>query len=121
MRHRSELPTRSRATSRAIALPRPRQLAIPAMVLTVLDAVLTYTWLEQGIAEEGNPLLAALIAQFGAWSAMVARALVGMVLVLGLAALARHHGSARWGLLFVTVTLAAVLGWHFGVGMLATG
>lgn len=110
-----------RAAAHAIALPRPGQLALPAVVLTVLDAMLTYTWLQRGIAEEANPLLAALVTQVGAWPAMVARALVGSALVLGLAALARGHRSARWGLLLVTLTLAGVLGWHFGVGMLATG
>lgn len=93
---------------------------LPAIALTLLDAALTYAWLHTGIAVEGNPWLADLVAAAGAGLAMVVRVAVGTALVGLLALLARDHAPARRGLAAVTGVLALVVGWHLtGGAMLA--
>jgi hypothetical protein len=92
---------------------------LPAVALTLLDAALTYTWLELGVAAEGNPWLAGVVETSGPAAAMALRAGIGLVLVGFLAVLARRHESARRGLLFVTAALGLVCSWHV-VGSLLT-
>ena len=95
------------------------QLLPVALALTVLDAVLTLQWLRIGVAVEANPWLASLVEQLGPAPAMVVRTLVGVVLVVALAAVARTVVSARRGLLAVSVVLGAVVAWHVTGGLLA--
>lgn len=85
---------------------------LPAVVLTMLDAALTYAWLHLGVAAEANPWLAALVETSGPGAAMAVRAGIGLALVGVLGLLARDHVSARRGLAFVTVALAVVCSWH---------
>lgn len=85
---------------------------LPAVVLTLLDAALTYTWLELGLAAEANPWLAGLVESSGPGAAMAVRVAVGVTLVGLLGLLARDHASARKGLVVVTAALALVCGWH---------
>lgn len=87
---------------------------LPAVVLTFLDAVLTYVWLQTGLATEGNPWLAGLVESAGAGTAMGVRAVVGIALVAALSLLARRYAAAGRGLLLVTGVLGLVLGWHIG-------
>jgi hypothetical protein len=102
-------------SSDASALPdgRPvaRWLAL-ATALTLLDAVATALWLELGVADEGNPLLARLADLLGAVPAMAIRAVVGVALLVGLAVLSSRSRLARVALPGVTVVLAGVALWH---------
>ena len=99
----------------------PRVAAwLPAIVLTLLDAALTYAWLTAGLASEGNPWLAGLVATSGPAMAMAIRVALGTALVGMLALLARDHPTARRGLAAVTGVLALVIAWHVtGGAMLA--
>jgi hypothetical protein len=90
-----------------------------AVVLTLVDAIATAVWLELGIADEGNPLLAGLIDIVGAIPAMVVRAVVGIGLLVGLGLLGRRSQLARAAVPAVTLVLAAVAVWH-GVGGVAS-
>lgn len=92
---------------------------LPAIVLTLLDAALTYTWLRVGVAEEANPWLADLIAVSGPGTAMALRAALGTAFVALLALLAREHPEARRGLALATGVLALVLCWHVAGGTMA--
>jgi len=83
-----------------------------AVALTVFDAAATAVWLELGIATEGNPLLAQLIEVVGAGTAMLLRSVVGVALVLSLAAMSATSQLARRAMPAITVTLAAVAGYH---------
>lgn len=101
----------------AQTLAAPRQPASPgwlsaAVVLTLVDAIATATWLELGIAAEGNPLLAALVDLAGAVPAMVVRTVVGVGLLVALAVLAPRSVLARRALPVVTCVLATVALWH---------
>ncbi|MBW3657819.1 MAG: hypothetical protein KY457_04215 [Actinobacteria bacterium] len=87
---------------------------MPAVVLTLLDAVLTYLWLATGIAREGNPWLAELVVTSGPGTAMAVRTLVGVGLIAALALLTQRSRTARHGLVAVTAVLGLVLGWHIG-------
>ena len=87
---------------------------VPAIVLTLLDAVLTYLWLASGIAREANPWLAELVVVSGPGTAMGIRATVGILLVAALVLLARQSRAAGHGLVAVTAVLGLVLGWHIG-------
>lgn len=91
---------------------------LPAIALTLLDAGLTYAWLRIGVAEEGNPWLADLVATAGPGTAMAVRAALGVALVTLLALLGRRHVSARRGLLLVTGVLGLVLCWHVAGGVM---
>lgn len=91
---------------------------LPAIALTLLDAALTYAWLTAGLASEGNPWLAGLVATWGPAVAMAVRLAIGTVLVGILAVLARHHPAARRGLVLVTGVLGLVVGWHVTGGAL---
>ena len=93
------------------ALPRSRWTT-GAVALTVFDAAATAVWLELGIATEGNPLLAQLIEVVGAGPTMLLRSVVGVALVLSLAALSTTSQLARRAMPAITVTLAAVAGYH---------
>jgi hypothetical protein len=86
-----------------------------AVALTLVDAGATTLWLELGAAEEGNPLLAALVDVLGAAPAMAVRAVVGVGLLVGLGLLSRRSRLARIALPLVTLILAAVAVWH-GIG-----
>jgi hypothetical protein len=86
-----------------------------AVLLTFVDALATAAWLELGIADEGNPLLASLIDVIGAVPAMAVRAVVGVALLVGLGLLSRRSRLARAALPAVTLVLAAVAVWH-GIG-----
>jgi hypothetical protein len=83
-----------------------------AVVLTMIDAVATSLWLELGIADEGNPLLASLIEVVGAVPAMAVRAVIGIGLLVGLGVLSRRSRLARVALPIVTLVLAAVAVFH---------
>lgn len=85
---------------------------LPAVVLTMLDAALTYAWLNLGVAAEANPWLAGLVETSGPGAAMAVRVGIGVALVGLLGLLARDHASARRGLAFVSAILAAVCSWH---------
>lgn len=86
--------------------------ATGAVVLTIFDAAATAVWLELGIASEANPLLAQLVGLIGPGATMLLRSVVGVALVLALAALAVTSKLARLALPGVTVVLAAVAGYH---------
>lgn len=91
----------------------PRSMwTISAVTLTVFDAVATALWLELGIAAEANPLLDRLIDLVGAGTTMALRSVIGVTLVLALAALSGTSRLARLALPGVTVVLAAVAGYH---------
>jgi hypothetical protein len=87
--------------------------------LTLLDALATALWLELGVAEEGNPMLAGLADLWGAIPAMALRAVVGVGLLVSLALLSRRSRLARAALPALTLVLAAVAVWHV-VGGLST-
>lgn len=89
---------------------------LPATILTLLDAALTFVWLELGVAAEANPWLAGIVETSGPASAMAVRAGVGTALVAFLAILATEHRSARAGLVAVTGVLTLVVGWHIAGG-----
>lgn len=83
-----------------------------AVGLTAFDAIATAMSVGLGIALEGNPWLAWLIDEAGLASAMLARALIGVVFVLLLDALRPVSATARRALPAVTTVLAAVAAWH---------
>lgn len=85
-----------------------RLIFLVAAVLTVGDAVLTYLAVAAGPVEEGNPLLVVLIDRIGLGSAMVVRAIVGVVLLVALWLLAGRFRSARIGLIGVATVLGVV-------------
>lgn len=89
---------------------------LPAVVLTLLDAALTYAWIELGLAAERNPWLASIVETSGPGSAMAVRVAVGLGLVALLGLLARDHAIAQRGLALVTAVLALVLCWHVAGG-----
>lgn len=91
---------------------------LPAIALTLLDAGLTYAWLRTGVADEGNPWLAELVATSGPGTAMAVRAALGVGLVALLALLGRDDVSARRGLGLVTGVLGLVLCWHVAGGVM---
>lgn len=98
--------------------PRALERWLPAVLLTFLDAALTYTWLRLGVAAEANPWLAELVVISGPGHAMALRAALGTALVALLALLGREHRSARHGLVLVTGVLGLVLCWHVAGGFL---
>jgi hypothetical protein len=83
-----------------------------AVALTFLDAAATALWLELGVADEGNPMLAHLVEAVGAVPAMAVRTLVGVSLLVGLGLLSRRSQLARIALPGVTLLLALVAVWH---------
>lgn len=107
---------RSRTQVRAAHAPLP-PILIPAILLTIGDAALTLTWLEGGVAAEGNPLLAHMIDAVGTHLALGLRAVIGAVLLLALGVLARRSRLARRALPIITAVLAVVFVWHVGGGL----
>jgi hypothetical protein len=83
-----------------------------AVGLTFVDAIATAVWLEWGVADEANPLLAGLVDVIGAVPAMAVRAGVGVLLLLLLGLLSRRSRLARIALPLVTLVLLAVALWH---------
>lgn len=93
---------------------------LAALVLTVLDATATHTWIASGIADEGNPLLRSLMAQLGTGTALALRVAFGGALLVLLRRLADHSPYARTGLFGMVVVLGSLGVWHLqGIVLLA--
>lgn len=87
-------------------------ILLPAVLLTVADVVLTFAWIERGIAVEGNPLVARLIDALGPALGLGIRGAIGVSLLLVLGALAHRSRLARAALPTLTAVLAGVFVWH---------
>lgn len=99
-------------------LPRRRVLPVTVVVLalTAFDGLATGVLVSSGVAEEGNPLLADLIARIGLVAAMAVRVVVGTLLTLLLAWLSTWRREVRPMLALVAVVLSLVAGLHgFGI------
>lgn len=94
----------------------PRERVLPAtllvVALTVFDALATLVLVGRGTAEEGNPLLAALIERVGLAPAMGVRVLVGVGLTVVLAWLSTWRREVRPVLALVVLVLSLVAGLH---------
>lgn len=101
-------------------LPRRRvgPVAVLLVAATVVDSIATYAWVVRGIAIEGNPLVAAVMATYGDGPGLALRALLSATLVVLLAWLARRHWEARAGMILVTLALGGVTVLHL-YGLLA--
>ena len=95
-------------------LPRERVLAVTVVVLalTAFDGLATVVLVGSGVAEEGNPLMADLIAEVGLVPAMAVRVLVGSFLTLVLAWLSTWRREVRPVLALVAVLLSLVAALH---------
>ena len=83
-----------------------------ALACTTLDAAATYAWLRLDLAREGNPLLAGLIEQVGASTALLVRYAVGCALIVALFSLVHRSRFARQAFVGTTMVLVALAGWH---------
>ena len=102
-------------------LPRERVLAVTVAVLglTLFDALATFAVVGTGVAEEANPLLAALIDDIGLGAAMGVRVVIGGSFTLALAWLSTWRREVRPLLAVVAVVLSAVACLHV-VGIVRT-
>lgn len=94
-----------------------RLVVLAVVVLNLLDAVLTLVWVNLGVAEEANVLLARVLDR-----SAVAFMLVKMGLVsAGLAMLWSHrqHKLASIGLVGCFFTYNALLGYHLWIAAVA--
>lgn len=82
-------------------------LVLIAALFTLFDAAATWTWLQLGFAE-GNPVVRASVELLGPTQGMLLRASWGVLLLVGLAFLARHHLLARTALVGITLAMAMV-------------
>lgn len=83
-----------------------------AIILTVLDGVLTTYWVTTGIAEEANPLLYWLIEQTNIYTAMILRVAAGIILLVQLDKLIPKSKLANLGMKIVTILLSVVFFYH---------
>jgi hypothetical protein len=83
-----------------------------AIGFTGFDAIATAMWVALGIAIEANPWLAWLIDEAGVAPAMLARATIGIGLVLSLDALRPRSKTARRALPVITAVLGTVAVWQ---------
>ncbi len=103
----------------AAILPRHRLngAAFATALLAIFDSAATNLWLHTGIATEGNPLVADVLATHGASTGLALRGLVAVALVLVLWAIARQRWEARGGLIIGMGALSLVAGFHVVVGV----
>ena len=90
-------------------------LAVAILLFNIIDAVATLAWIEAGIAEEGNPLMAWLIERGDLYFITGKLSLV----VAGLAILwtGRGHRLARAGLWVIAAVYAALMIFHAWIGL----
>lgn len=85
------------------------------LAMVVLDSAATYLWVSTGIAVEGNPLVAGLMATLGDGPALTVRALWSAALVVLLCAIARRRPTIRPAVTLVAGVLGAVTLLHLGL------
>lgn len=100
----------------------PRRLVMPVrnllIAMVVFDSAATWVWVSTGVAAEGNPIVAAVMALLGDGLGLVVRTVWTVVLVWMLAWLADRRAAIRPLMALVTLVLglvtllhAAILGW----------
>ena len=84
-----------------------------------LDAVLTIFWVRNGIATEGNHLMATLL-DIGDWPFLAVKVAIGAVAALVLWRW-RHLTLAKYGLAISLLIYTGLMGVHFVTGLSAFG
>lgn len=93
--------------------------AILLFTLNVLDAVLTIYWVRNGIAEEGNQLMASLL-EIGNIPFLLVKIAVGTIAAIVLWRF-RNFRLAKIGLPFALSLYILLMGVHFVTGLSAFG
>ena len=107
---------------RALGLTKPKSFERVLgllLVLNIIDAVLTSAWVSEGVATEGNPVMAAAM-QYGFGPFVLGKvALVG--LGVGLLYRYREERFARLAVIPAALLYSFVVGSHFGIGVMVSG
>jgi hypothetical protein len=109
--------TMTRSIRDRLTAPRTfeRALAI-LLLLNLLDAAFTLTWVYSGVASEANPVMAGAIS-LGP-GVFIATKVALVTLAVALLWRNREHLTARWALVPVSLLYALVAGGHIGFAIL---
>jgi hypothetical protein len=98
------------------------QLIAPTILLfalNVLDALLTIVWVRNGVATEGNQLMASLL-DIGNWPFLLVKIAIGAVAAIVLSRWG-NKTLARYGLAVALAVYIGLMGIHLFTGLSAFG
>lgn len=88
--------------------------------LNLLDALLTIVWVRNGVATEGNYLMAVLL-DVGDYTFLGAKVAIGLFVALVFIRFGTQSRVGRYGLSFAIAVYAGVMGIHVLTGLSAMG
>ena len=99
---------------RVVDRSRVRQVGVVAALLATIDSVATLLWLRLQVAEEANPLVDALIQQWGEGGGLALRTVYAVLLIGSLTWIAERRPTVRLrgALAVVSGAMAAIVGYH---------